>query len=49
MSTCAELWVLTLDGWKSSKGIQREIEYFEKRGRPVVYLDATTVKPIDKP
>ena len=49
MSTCAELWVLTLDGWKASKGIQREIEYFEKRARPVVYLDATTLKPIDKP
>lgn len=49
MSNCAELWVLPLDGWKKSKGIQREIEYFKTRDRPVVYLDATTLEPISKP
>lgn len=46
MSNCAELWILTLDGWKKSKGIRREIEFFEKRGRPVIYLDAKTLEPV---
>jgi hypothetical protein len=46
MSNCAELWILTLEGWKKSKGIRREIEYFEKRGRPVIYLDHKSLEPV---
>ena len=33
-----EMWVLTLDGWRESKGIAREIEYANKLGIKVKYI-----------
>lgn len=36
---CAdELWVLMLDGWRESKGVQEEIRICELLGKPVRYL-----------
>jgi hypothetical protein len=33
------LIVLMIDGWKESKGVQSEIKYMEKLGKPIYYLD----------
>lgn len=38
LSRCEELWVLTIDGWKDSKGVQGEIEFARKRGIPIGYV-----------
>lgn len=35
---CDELWVLTLDGWKGSKGIKTEIEEAIRMGIPARYF-----------
>lgn len=34
--------VLTLPGWKESRGVAQEIAYFEDVGKTVVYLDPVT-------
>lgn len=39
MAFCTEIHVLKLDGWEQSKGVAREIAYFEQRGRPVIYAE----------
>lgn len=39
MELCDELVILRLDGWKESKGVQRERKFFEDRGRPISYID----------
>ena len=35
---CDEVWVVCLDGWKESKGIQAEIEIAKELGKEVKYL-----------
>jgi len=37
IARCQELHVLTLDGWKESRGVTREIEIAETAGIPVTY------------
>jgi hypothetical protein len=37
---CDEVWVMTVDGYKESRGINKEIEYAKKTGKPVEYLEA---------
>lgn len=41
LKDAAELHVLCLDGWRTSRGVTREIEYADQVGIPVkqVYLD----------
>lgn len=39
MEFCSELRILTLEGWRDSSGIRREIAFFIERGRPVTYLE----------
>lgn len=34
-----DLYVLTLTGWKNSRGVATEIEMAEKLGLPVTYID----------
>lgn len=36
---CDELWVLKVDGWLTSKGVQAEIKIAEEMGKPIVYWD----------
>ncbi len=36
---CDEVWVLCLDGWKESKGVQAEIKIAEELGKKVVYIE----------
>lgn len=39
LDICKGLIVLCLPGWKESSGVQWEIEYMKKLGRPVEYLE----------
>lgn len=39
LNKCDEIIVLTLDGWKESPGVQREIEIMQQLGKEVTYLD----------
>lgn len=39
MAFCTEIHVLQLDGWERSKGVAREIAYFQDRGRPIIYAE----------
>jgi len=39
MDVCAEMIILTLPGWQQSRGIAREIAYFEAAGKPIRFLE----------
>jgi len=39
LSFADELWVLQLDGWNKSIGVQEEIIHALKLGKPVIYFD----------
>ena len=39
MDKCDRLLVMTLAGWKESRGVQEEIEYFEAQNKPVDHCD----------
>lgn len=39
LEVCAEVWVLTLDGWRESRGVQAEIELAHELGKPVVLVE----------
>lgn len=36
---CDEVWVLMLDGWEKSRGVEAETDYAEERGKPVKFID----------
>lgn len=36
---CTEMYVLCIQGWKESKGVQHEIQYANDIGLPVKYID----------
>lgn len=38
MRVCKEMIILTIPGWKESRGIQREIEFFRTAGKPICLL-----------
>lgn len=38
LALCEELRVLTLDGWKDSKGVAGEVEFADEKGVPVTYV-----------
>lgn len=37
---CDELWVLMLPGWDQSRGVEAEIDFAQRHGIPVTYLEA---------
>ena len=39
ISLCDEVWVLKLDGWQKSKGVEAEINIAKGLGKPVKYVD----------
>jgi len=39
LDAASEMWVLMLDGWDKSKGVQGEIEYMKVKGKPIRYID----------
>jgi len=43
MDVCSEMIILTLDGWRDSNGIRREIEYFERQGKKISLVSVNGV------
>ena len=41
---CDELYVLMLDGWKESIGVQQEIQIAETLGKPIQYIAENYIK-----
>jgi len=39
LTACDEIVVLTLDGWRTSKGVQAEIAIAGELGRPIRFID----------
>lgn len=39
MEVCSEMIILTLPGWRESRGIARECEFFRKCKKPIRYLE----------
>ncbi|MGE4157628.1 MAG: DUF1937 family protein [Planctomycetota bacterium] len=39
LEICSEVWVLMLDGWRESKGVQAEIGIAGELGKPVIYVE----------
>lgn len=39
LGRCDRLWVLQLDGWEQSRGVQAEIQIALERGIPIKYKD----------
>jgi len=39
LEMCSEVWVLTLDGWRESEGVQAEMAMARELGKPVVLVE----------
>lgn len=39
MANAKGIIVVKMEGWDESAGVKHEIEYFQREGRPIVYLD----------
>ncbi|MBI2191984.1 MAG: DUF1937 family protein [Planctomycetes bacterium] len=39
LEMCSEVWILMLDGWRESKGVQAEMELARELGKPVVLVE----------
>lgn len=48
MDACSEMAILTLDGWRESTGIQREIRYFRNKGKPIRVLSVSGAKILNQ-
>jgi Domain of unknown function (DUF1937) len=44
MAVCTEMVVLQIEGWEQSRGIRREIDYFQSRGKPIRFLPANDLE-----
>lgn len=43
LAACQEIWVIKMDGWKQSKGVNAEIRFARKFGIPIKYLDPKNI------
>jgi len=43
LEMCSEVWVLTLDGWRESKGVQAEIALARELGKAVMLVESGAV------
>lgn len=41
---CDEIWVLMMDGWKESVGVQAEIKHAKKNKIPIRYVSSKTLR-----
>jgi hypothetical protein len=41
LSICSELWIMKLDGWEDSEGLQHEIAIASEWRKPIVFIDPT--------
>lgn len=39
LCACSEIWVLRLEGWNDSVGIKQEIQWSEREGKLVKFID----------
>lgn len=39
LGAATKLYVLAIDGWKTSKGVKAEIQIMRGYGKPVIYID----------
>jgi hypothetical protein len=47
MERCDVCVLLPLEGWQESRGVRREIEFFQAAGKPLMVLDRDyTIKPL---
>lgn len=44
MAACDACIVAMMDGWKQSKGVRYEIDYFELERKPIFYLEPGTLE-----
>jgi len=44
MEFCSRIVVLKIDGWDSSRGVKREIEWFRNHERAIDYLEWSVVE-----
>jgi len=49
LDACSELWVLRMQGWKTSKGVAWEILVMQELCKPVRYLSPVTLELEDSP
>ncbi len=40
IAACTELWVVMIEGWNTSVGVQAELRIAERLGKPVRFIDA---------
>lgn len=40
LDSCTQVWVLRLDGWEASRGIEYEVTYARELGKPIAYFDS---------
>ncbi|HUU98857.1 MAG TPA: DUF1937 family protein [Phycisphaerae bacterium] len=45
IAACTEVWVLPIDGWEQSSGVQAEIALARSLGLPVRIIDMKTGEP----
>jgi len=43
LSRCDELWVLTLPGWETSRGVMEEINFAKEHRIPIKYIDFASI------
>jgi hypothetical protein len=41
LSICSELWIMKLDGWEDSEGLQHEIAIANEWRKPIAFIDPT--------
>ena len=46
MTKCDELWVLMLDGWNVSKGIEAELKLADEMHKPVKFINVNSDFPL---
>jgi hypothetical protein len=49
INKCDEVWVVTMDGWKESVGVQEEIKFATNNSIPVNYVHPVTLKVTKRP
>lgn len=45
LAACDELWVLMLDGWEDSRGVQAEVAIAQAMGKPVRFVSTEYHNP----
>jgi hypothetical protein len=46
MEICSDMIILQVAGWGQSSGIQHEIEFFKKAGKPISFMQESDIDPL---